>query len=360
VKSGIIGLPQAGKTSLFKILTKAQLGAGAAHSRDAHVGVAKVPDERLDRLSALYKPKKTIHATVEYVDLAAIGQEALKESAYAQRLREVDSITHVLRAFEDPAIPRAGEIDPAADARKVEEDLILSDLMQIEKRMVALEKDLKKMRTDDLVREQELLLRCQAQLEGGQPIRALGLDAENRKRLRGFNFLSQKPILYVVNISESSDLGKDLEAAVARYNVTEMASHPNSGATAVCGKVEAELADMSDEEAAEFLGSYGLAESGLTRLIRKTYELLGLISFFTVGEDECRAWTVPRGVRAQDAAGAIHSDLQKHFIRAETIRWDQLLEAGSEANARSRGTLRLEGKDYVVSDGDVMNIRHSG
>ena len=171
--------------------------------------------------------------------------------------------------------------------------------------------------------------------------------------------LSQKPILYVVNVSESSELGTDLAAAVARYDLAEIASQPNAGATAICGKVEAELAEMSDDEAAEFLGSYGLAESGLTRLIRKTYELLGLISFFTVGEDECRAWTVPRGVRAPEAAGVIHSDLEKHFIRAETIRWDQLLEAGSEAAARAKGTLRLEGKDYIVQDGDVMNIRHS-
>jgi GTP-binding protein YchF len=359
MKSGIIGLPQAGKTSLFKILTKAQLAAHSAHSRDAHVGVARVPDERLEKLSALYKPKKTTHATVEYVDVAAIGQDALKESAYALRLREVDSLTHVLRAFDDPAIPRAGEIDPAADARNVEADLIISDLVQIEKRMAGLEKDLKKMRTDDLVREQALLIRCQAQLEGGQPIRALALDADDRKRLRGFAFLSQKPILYVVNIGESTDLGRDLDAAVERYGLAEMASAANTGASAVCGKVEAELAEMSDEESADFLSSYGLKESGLTRLIRKTYELLGLISFLTVGEDECRAWTVPRGSRAQDAAGAIHTDLQKQFIRAETIRWDELLDAGSEANARSRGTLRLEGKDYIVQDGDVLNIRHS-
>src|SRR5206468_8756317 len=153
---------------------------------------------------------------------------------------------------------------------------------------------------------------------------------------------------------------KDLDAAAARYNLADIASSPNTGATAICGKVEAELAEMSDEEAAEFLASYGLNESGLTRLIRKTYELLGLISFITVGEDECRAWTVPRGIRAQEAAGAIHSDLEKHFIRAETIHWDQLLDAGSEANARSKGTLRLEGKEYVVKDGDVMHVRHSG
>jgi GTP-binding protein YchF len=360
VKSGIIGRPQVGKTSLFKILTKVELDAQAMHSRGAHLGVAKVPDERLDRLSALYRPKKTIHATVEYVDVAAIGAEALKESAYAQRLREVDSLTHVLRAFEDPSIPHAGEIDPSKDAREVEADLIISDMLQIDKRMEALERDLKRMRTDDLVREQELLLRCKAKLESDRPIRELDLSPDDKKRLRGFAFLSQKPILYVVNIGESAELGKDLEGAAAQYGLAEIASLPNSGATAICGKVEAELAEMSDEEAAEFLSSYGLSESGLSRLIRKTYELLGLISFFTVGEDECRAWTVPRGVRAQEAAGVIHTDLQKHFIRAETIRWDQLLEAGSEANARSRGTLRLEGKDYVVQDGDVLNIRHSG
>jgi ribosome-binding ATPase YchF (GTP1/OBG family) len=163
-----------------------------------------------------------------------------------------------------------------------------------------------------------------------------------------------------LNVSESTTLGPDLENAVAKYGLTEVAARPNAAATAICGKVEAELAEMSDADAAEFLGSYGLTESGLTRLIRNTYRLLGLISFFTAGEDECRAWTIPVNTRAQDAAGAIHSDLQKHFIRAETIRWDQLLEAGSEANARARGTLRLEGKEYIVQDGDVMHVRHSG
>ncbi len=360
MKTGIIGLPQVGKTSLFKILTKAQLDAHAMHSRDAHVGVAKVPDERLDKLSALYNPKKTVHANIEYVDVAAIGQEALKESAYAQRLREVDSLIHVLRAFEDPAVPHSGEIDPLREARNVEADLIVSDLVQIEKRMERLEKDLKRAKSDELVREHELLLKCKAQLESEHPIRELDLTPEDRKRMRGFAFLSQKPMLYVVNIGESSDLGRDLELAVGKHKLEEPASRPNAAATAICGKVEAELAEMSDEEATEFLASYGLHESGLTRLIRKTYELLGLISFFTVGEDECRAWTVERGIHAQQAAGAIHSDLEKHFIRAETIHWDQLLEAGSEANARAKGTLRLEGKEYVVKDGDVMHIRHSG
>jgi ribosome-binding ATPase YchF (GTP1/OBG family) len=173
-------------------------------------------------------------------------------------------------------------------------------------------------------------------------------------------FLSEKPILYVLNIGESTNLAEDIAKAPQKYNIGEAASRPNTGATAICGKVEAELAEMSDEEAAEFLGSYGLKESGLARLINKTYELLGLISFLTAGEDECRAWTITRGMRAVEAAGAIHSDLEKHFIRAETIHWDTLLDAGSEAAARQKGTLRLEGKDYIVKDGDVMHIRHSG
>jgi hypothetical protein len=173
-------------------------------------------------------------------------------------------------------------------------------------------------------------------------------------------FLSQKPVLYVVNIGESMTLGDDLDAAVSRYMLTDVARRPNAGATAICGKVEAELAEMDEAEAAEFLSSYGLHESGLVRLIRKSYELLGLISFFTAGEDECRAWTIPAGSKAPQGAGAIHSDLEHHFIRAETIRWDNLLAAGSEANARAQGTLRLEGKEYVVQDGDVMHIRHSG
>jgi ribosome-binding ATPase len=186
------------------------------------------------------------------------------------------------------------------------------------------------------------------------------MSPEDKKRFRGFMFLSEKPILYVLNVGESPELGKDLDNAPATYKLTEVASKPNSAAVAVCGKVEAELAEMSDADAAEFLSSYGLKESGLVRFIRTTYALLGLISFFTAGEDECRAWTIPVHTRAVEAAGAIHSDLEKHFIRAETIRWDQLLDAGSEANARARGTLRLEGKDYIVQDGDVMHIRHSG
>ena len=359
MKTGIIGLPQVGKSSLFRILTKAHLSA-SSNPRDAHIGVAKVPDERLDKLAAMYNPKKLTHASVEYVDLGAIGQEALKESAYLGHLRQVDAICHVVRAFEDDAIPHVGPIDPLRDIKNVEFDLMVSDLGQIEKRLERVEKDLKKMRSPDLEKEFELLKKAKAHLETECPLRELEMTPEDKKRFRGFMFLSEKPILYVLNISESSELGKDLENAVAKYKLTEVASRPNAGATAICGKVEAELAEMSDADAAEFLSSYGLKESGLSRLINNTYSLLGLISFLTAGEDECRAWTIPINTRAVNAAGAIHSDLEKHFIRAETIRWDHLLEAGSEANARAKGILRLEGKEYIVQDGDVMHIRHSG
>jgi len=359
MKTGIIGLPQVGKTSLFKILTKAKL-EDRGHSRQEHIGVARVPDERLEKLSALYSPKKTTFASVEFVDVAAIGQEALKETAFLTSLRQVDALIHVLRAFEDESIPHIGPIDPLRDIKNVEFDLMVSDLTQIEKRIERVEKDLKKGRTNDLEHEHALLIRSKEALEKEQPLRELEMTNEEKKLIKGFMFLSQKPILYALNIGESTTLGSDLEAAVSRFKLDDMAQRPNAGATAICGKVEAELAEMDDEEAAEFLGSYGLHESGLVRLIRKSYELLGLISFFTAGEDECRAWTVPVGSKAPQAAGAIHTDLEHHFIRAETIRWDNLLAAGSEAAARSKGTLRLEGKEYLVQDGDVMHIRHSG
>ncbi len=360
MKTGIIGLPQVGKTSLFRILTKAHLSTTSANPREAHIGVAKVPDDRLDRLAALYNPKKLTHTSVEYVDVGAIGQDALKETAYIGHLRQVDALAHVVRVFEDPAVPLVADIDPLRDIKNVEFDLMVSDLGQIEKRLERLEKDLKKMKTPELEKENDLLKRANAHLGSEKPLREMEMTPEDKKRLRGFMFLSEKPIFYVLNIGESTELGKELDEAVNKYKLTEIAARPNAAATAICGKVEAELAEMSDSDAAEFLSSYGLTESGLVRLIRTTYKLLGLISFFTAGEDECRAWQVPARSRAQEAAGAIHSDLEKHFIRAETIRWDQLLEAGSEANARAKGTLRLEGKDYIVQDGDVMHIRHSG
>jgi len=360
MKTGIIGLPQVGKTSLFVMLTKQAVGHRTGGSREAHLGVARVPDDRLDRLASLYSPRNLIHASVEFIDVAALSQEALKETAFAASLRNVDALAHVVRAFDDPSIPHVGEIDPLRDIRNIDFDLIVTDLGQVEKRLERVEKDLKKMKTGELEKEYELLKRAKEHLEKEMPLREMEMTPEDKKRIRGFMFLSEKPMLYVLNVGESPTLGKDLDKAVAKYGLSQAAARLHTGALAVCAKVEAELAEMSDEDAAEFLASYGLQESGLVRLIRKTYELLGLMSFFTVGEDECRAWTVERGSKAVHAAGAIHSDLEKHFIRAETIHWDQLLEAGSEAEARARGTLRLEGKEYVVKDGDVMHIRHSG
>jgi GTP-binding protein YchF len=360
MKTGIIGLPQVGKTSLFVMLTRLQVAQRAGNPREAHLGVAKVPDDRLDRLAALYNPKKLIHASVEYADVAALSKEALNETAFAANLRNVDALAHVVRTFENDSIAHVGPIDPLRDIRNIDFDLIFNDLTQVEKRLERVAKDLKKMKSAEIEREHDLLLRAKAHLETERPLREMEMTPEDKKRVRGFMFLSEKPILYVLNIGESPALGKDLEDAVAKYGIAEAASRPNTGALAVCAKVEAELAEMSDEDAAEFLSSYGLTESGLVRLIRKSYELLGLISFFTVGEDECRAWTIERGSKAVNAAGAIHTDLEHHFIRAETIHWDQLLEAGSEAEARARGTLRLEGKEYIVKDGDVMHIRHSG
>src|ERR1039458_5918199 len=243
MKTGIIGLPQVGKTSLFRILTKVNLSAPAySNPREAHIGVAKVPDERLDKLAALYNPKKLTHASVEYVDVGAIGQEALKESGYIGHLRNVDALAHVVRAFDDPSIPHAGQIDPLRDIKNVEFDLMVSDLGQIEKRMERLEKDLKKMRSPELEKENELLIKAKAQIETEKPLREMEMTPEDKKRLRGFMFLSEKPIFYVLNIGESTELGKELEEAVSKYKLTEIAARPNAAATAICGKVEAELA----------------------------------------------------------------------------------------------------------------------
>ncbi len=242
MKTGIIGLPQVGKTSLFRILTHAPVAPAHANPREAHIGMAKVPDVRLDRLAALYNPRKLIHASVEFADVAAIGQEALKDTAYLTALRGVDALAHVVRAFEDPAIPHVGEIDPGRDIRNVEFDLMVSDLGQIEKRLERLEKDLKKIKNAEFEKEFELLQRAKAHLETERPLREMEMAPEDKKRIRGFMFLSEKPILYVLNVSESGDLGRDLEQAAAKYGVRELATRSNTGVTAVCGKVEAELA----------------------------------------------------------------------------------------------------------------------
>jgi ribosome-binding ATPase len=356
MQTGIIGLPQVGKTTLFRILTKASVDAKSG-SQGTHVGVAKVPEPRLLDLAKLYNPKKITYATVQYVDLGGIQGDRTRE-ALAQ-LREVDTIMHVIRVFDDPTVPRAaGSIDPLRDATNLELELILSDHDQVTRRLERVEKDLKKKADPLLALEKTVLEKCKAHLEAEKPLRELELTAEERRPIGGFLFLSARPVLYVLNVGD--DEADKLDSAVERHKLTSLAGKPNAAVVAVCGRLEAELAEMEEAEAAELLASYGLKEPGLNRLIRATYELMGLTSFFTAGEPEVRAWTIRKGSNAVKAAGAIHSDIEKGFIRAEVVRWNDLLAAGSLAAAREKAQVRLEGKEYIVQEGDVILFRHSG
>jgi ribosome-binding ATPase len=357
MKTAIIGLPMTGKTSLFTILTgvhqETRIGSTAART-----GVAKVPDTRLDELSRLFEPPKTTYATVEYVDMPSISKENLRDPSYLASLRVVDAYAHVLRLFADETVPHEkGSVDPVRDLEDVETELILSDLVVVEKRLERLDKDRKKIKNPELDREFELLERAKAALEENRPLRQLEIDAEDEKRIRGFQFLSQKPVLYVLNLGEE-EAGK-LPDREHEYREGPLTGRRGTAVTAVCGKIEAELAELPREEQRDYLASYGLQESGLERLITATYSLLGLMSFLTAGEDECRAWTIPAQSPAVKAAGAIHSDFEKKFIRAEVINWKSLIDFGGYAGAREKGQLRLEGKDYIVKDGDVLVIRHS-
>ncbi len=359
LRIGIIGLSQVGKTTLFRILTRAH-GSGLESARpETHVGVVRVPDPRLERLAELYHPEKTIHATVEYFDTPGSVIELARSGLQMQSLRELDAVVHVVRAFADESVPaEGGSVDPRRDIENVELELILSDLAVVEKRLERLEKDLKKQKNPGLEKEFEVLKKAKGALDKQTPLRELALSAEDERAIRGFTFLSLKPLLYVLNLGENDAA----RASAADEFATEagLKHRPRTAVSAICGKVEAELAELDEADAQDLLASYGLKESALSRLIRSSYQLLGLISFFTVGEDECRAWTIRSGSTALDAAGEIHTDLQKGFIRAEVVKVEDLLAAGGLAEARSRGQLRLEGKEYVVRDGEVVHIRHSG
>jgi GTP-binding protein YchF len=356
MQTGIIGLPQVGKTTLFRILTKANV-EGKAGSQGTHVGVAKVPEPRLIELAKLYNPKKITYATVQYVDLGGMQKERNRDALAP--LREVDTIAHVIRVFDDPSVPHAeGSIDPLRDATNLELELILSDHDQITRRLERVDNDLKKKSEPLLLLEKNVLEKCKAHLEAEKPLRELELTADERKPIGGFLFLSARPVLYVLNVGD--DEADKLDSAVERHNLGALAGKANSAVVAICGRLEAELAEMDEKEAAELLASYGLKEPGLNRLIRATYELMGLTSFFTAGEPEVRAWTIRKGATAVKAAGAIHSDIEKGFIRAEVVKWSDLLAAGSLAAAREKAQVRLEGKEYIVQEGDVILFRHSG
>jgi ribosome-binding ATPase len=354
MQTGIIGLPQVGKTTLFRILTKAHVDAKGGQ---AHVGIAKVPEPRLGELAKLYNPKKITYATVQYVDLAGVQKERMRESLAS--LRDVDAIAHVIRVFDDPTVPHSeGSIDPLRDVTNLDLELILSDHEQITKRLERVEKDLKKKKDPLLELEKAVLEKCKAHLEAEKPLRELELTPEERKPIGGFLFLSQRPMLYVLNLGD--DEAAELDKAVEKHKLSALQGRPNTAVVAVCGRLEAELAEMEEKEAAELLASYGLKEPGLNRLIRATYDLMGLISFFTAGEPEVRAWTIRKGATAVKAAGEIHSDIEKGFIRAEVVRCEDLLAAGSIPAAKEKAQVRLEGKDYIVQEGDVILFRHSG
>jgi GTP-binding protein YchF len=360
LRAGLIGFPSTGKTALFQLLTSARDAPRSGGKSEANVGVSRVPDDRLDKLTALFNPRKRVPATVEFADIAGTGGARMGAQALLDvaPFRNADALLHVVRAFRDPAVPHpAGTVDAARDVRAMEDEVILADLGVVERRLERLERDLKKTNTPDLRKEQEVLVRCRAALEDGRPLRALELPAEEARRLRGFQFLSAKPLLLVLNLDEAELPHAD--DAVKRAGLEGFMSGAATRAVPICAKIELEIAQLEPADAAAFMADLGLRESGLDRVIRASYDLLGYISFFTVGEDECRAWSIPRDTTAVLAAGEIHSDISRGFIRAEVCRYEHLMARGSLAACREHGELRLEGKEYIVLDGDVINFRHA-
>ncbi len=349
---GILGLSASGKSTHFTVLT--------GHTGDARhdamtTGMATVPDERLDRLSALFNPKKHTPATIRYVDVpgipAAHGREG---SLNISELRTMDVLMVVVRAFESDVVPHPLlTVNPVRDVERIEEEFLLQDLLVVEKRLERLQKEIKKRKVPDLERQQTVLRKCHEVLEDGRPLRGVDFSENEEKELRGFTFLSMKPMLVVVNLDEA-DVGTSPFEDSAWAALKD---RPRMGFSSACATLEGELADLDAADAAAFMEDLGLDDRALDRIIRDSYHLLGLISFFTVGEDECRAWSIRRGTPAVEAAGAIHSDIQRGFIRAEVVPYDDLLETGSLADCRTNATLRLEGKTDSVADGDVVHFR---
>lgn len=354
MKIGLVGLPKSGKTTVFNLLT----GSTVATSRydggraELHTGVVRVPDPRVDRLSALFRPKKTTYATFEVVDVAGI-EKGERGALEAKELRNADALLHVVRAFADDA---RGAPDPHRDVLDLELELMLADLEVVDRRLERLAVSIKKQRKEVEVRERDLLARLKTALERETPLRAVDLTADEARVARGFTFLSRKPVLHLVNLEESAIA--EGERAVQRHGLAEVAARPHSRVGWVSAVIEAEIARLEGEAQQAFLADLGLAEPAINRVLRECFALLGLVSFFTTGEDEVRAWPIPAGTRAQDAAGAVHSDIARGFIRAEVNGYDELIAAdGSFAELRARGQLRLEGKDYLVRDGEVCHFR---
>ncbi len=351
MKIGIIGFPGSGKTTLFNLLTGAQAAVSRSAARGSlNVGVARVPDARVARLVPLFKPQKTVYATVEVVDLGGFDRGE-RAGLDVGDLRNADALLHVVRAFPSAALGDAPE--PEREVASLDEELILADLEVVERRLDKLGPGLKRKPTEAEVREQEVFARLKDPLGDGVPLRAQALSPDELRLLRGYQFLSLKPILHCLNLAEDDVAGRDKRLATLAAH----GSRPGTALGWVSAAVEGEVAGLPEDEQRGFLEALGLPEPALHRVIRDAYALLGLASFFTVGEDEVRAWTIRARAPAVEAAAAIHSDIARGFIRAEVIGWEELLDAGSLAEARKRGTLRLEGKDYPVEDGEVCHFR---
>ena len=350
MKVGLVGFAGSGKTTIFNTLTglEAEVGGYGAKEK-ANVGVIKVPDQRVEKLAELYNPKKKTLAEISFVDVAGPQADADERAEtgldpkLVQHMREVDALVHIVRAFDNAMLLQ--EADPVRDIRAFDDELVLTDLVQVENRLQRLKKE------KDKEREEELMHRLKAALEEERPLRYLELSSEDLTLMAGFRFLSLKPLLLLLNVDETNAAGETSTA------VTEVAESKGLSVIAMAGKVEMEIAALSAEEQGEFLQDLGITEPARDRFIRAAYQLLDLISFLTSGEDECRAWSIKRGTIAHKAAGTIHSDIERGFIRAEVVRFEDLIELGSEARCREAGKLRLEGKEYIVQDGDVIHFR---
>jgi hypothetical protein len=355
MRVGIIGLASVGKSTLFQLLTGAP-AAPQGGRPEARLGVARVPDSRVEALAEMYRPKKTTHATVEYVDVPGVARGEGKALVDLPALRGIDALVHVARAFESDIVPHPdGSVDPLRDAGMLDLELILADLDTVDRRLERLEANIKKANRAEDVAESVVFLKMKEALEAERPLRELTLPEDDRRRLRSYSFLSEKPVLLAVNLGEEGI--RDAAAFLDASGLRAFASRPGVALCPVAATIEGEMAELAAEDARAFMEDLGITEPGLDRVIRTSYALLGLISFLTAGEDECRAWTIRKGTKAQQAAGTIHSDIERGFIRAEVVSFKDLTSGGSIAACREKGTLRLEGKEYVVEDGDVINFR---